>query len=343
LPLTIELAAAHSKLFSPQALLKRLDDRLALLTGGARDLPERQQTMRGTIAWSYNLLSTGEQLLFRRLAAFVGGCTLEAAEGVCNADGDLPLAMLDGLGSLLDQSMLRQQAEADGEPRFVMLETIREYALGRLQASGQAEDLRHQHAQYYLALAVAAEPELRGPRQVTWFNQLEAEHNNLRAALRWYMAGGAAQQFVQLAGALFWFWASHGHVSEGHAWLEQALIQSSELPLPVCAKALLVAGQMLSLRGNYERAQQLSGKSLALYRSFGDRSGTASALAVLGWAAYLQGNVAWANAQLDEGLALCREHGDQQGMADVLGYIAQILWRQGDLATAMARYQERLR
>jgi predicted ATPase len=189
LPLSIELAAGRIKLLPPQTLLARLTNSLNLLTGGARDLPARQQTLRDTIAWSYDLLDEAEQRLFRRLAVFVGGCTLEAAEKVCDMGGDLRMDVLDGMASLLDKNLIRQQeGEAPRgypEPRFDMLETIREYALERLNESGEAQAIRQAHASFYLALAVEAEPTLRGALQSLWMGRLRAEHNNMHAALAW--------------------------------------------------------------------------------------------------------------------------------------------------------------
>src|SRR6266852_4875421 len=233
LPLAIELAAGRSKLFSPQALLPRLRNRLKLLVGGAQDLPLRQQTLRGTIAWSYDLLDQAEKILFRRLAVFVGGCTLEAAEAVCHPDRDLEGDVLDAVERLVDKSLLRQEAQADGEPRLLMLETIREYALERLAASGETEATRRRHADYYLALAEQAEPLLAGEQQVPWLNRLEQEHENLRAALTWVFqeAGGAdlhlkaalREQTLRLVGALWSFWYIHCHYREGKQWLQAAL------------------------------------------------------------------------------------------------------------------------
>ena len=202
---------------SPEALLARLEQRLALLTDGARDLPPRQQTLRAAIAWSYDLLDAGEQMLFRRLAVFVGGCTLEAAEAVCNASGDLPLEVLDGLATLVDTSLLRQEADADGEPRFVMLETIREYALEQLETSGELEDARRRHASFFLA---QAERLSQGVDQASWLDTMDMEHDNLRAALAWSrMAPENLIVGLQLAIALEPFWELRGHMTEGREYL----------------------------------------------------------------------------------------------------------------------------
>src|SRR5215213_4961430 len=185
LPLAIELAAARMKLLSPRMMLARLDRRLALLTDGPRDLPERQQTLRATIDWSYSLLDVGEQLLFGHLAVFAGGWTLDAAEVICPAVGELSTRVLDSLHALLDKHLVQQQLTTNGEPRFTMLETIREYALERLIERGEALATQLAHALYFCDLAERAEPELRGPNQVAWLDQLEEEQANLRAALAW--------------------------------------------------------------------------------------------------------------------------------------------------------------
>src|SRR5215212_250291 len=203
LPLAIELAAARIKLLPPQALLSRLGNRLKLLTGGARNLPERQRTLRSAIEWSYELLDEGEKLLFGRLGVFSGGAALEAIEAVCDAQGDIRVDVFDGVSSLLDESLLRQEEGLDGEPRFTMLETIHEYASEKLEEDGEAEELRRLHAEYFLALAEEAEPGLKGPEQELWFARLEPEHNNMRAALSWAIERGEGELGLRLAGALW--------------------------------------------------------------------------------------------------------------------------------------------
>jgi predicted ATPase len=202
LPLAIELAAARIKLFAPQTLLARLEKRLPLLTGGARDLPTRQQTLRNTIDWSYELLNAGEQTLFRRLAVFVGGCTLEAAQVICNVEGELAWDVVDGLAALLDQSLVQQGDGPDGEPRFTMLETIREYALEQLEAHSEADAVRRRHAEYYLALAETAQPQFQRAERYRWSERTESEHYNLRAALAWALEGGDVEIGGRLAVAL---------------------------------------------------------------------------------------------------------------------------------------------
>jgi predicted ATPase/class 3 adenylate cyclase len=223
LPLAIELAAARIKLLPPQAMLSRLGNRLKLLTGGARNLPQRQRTLRSAIEWSYELLDEGEKILLGRLAVFSGGSTLEAVEAVCDARGDLPVDVLDGASSLLEKSLLRQEEGLEGEPRFAMLETVHEYAREKLEESGEAEEIKRAHAEYFLTLAREADPELKGPGQLEWLQRLEAEHDNMRDALGWALQREETELVLRLGGALWWFWFVRGHYSEGRRWLEEAL------------------------------------------------------------------------------------------------------------------------
>jgi len=330
LPLAIELAAARVKLFSPQALLSRLEHRLNLLTGGGRDRPARQQTIRGAIDWSYQLLSAAEQALFARLGVFVGGCTLEAAAAVCNPDGALPLDVMDGVTSLLDKSLLKQVEGLDGEGRVLMLETIREYALERLAQRGEAEALRERHFAYYLALAEAAEPHLRGAEQIIWADRLEVEHDNLRAALTWAHDHGAddsstpagAEAELRLAGALFWFWDMRTYHIEGRRWLEGALARTGA-PARTAARAmaLFAVGGITATYGDNVAGRAQLEESVAIWRELGDKRGLALALSFsnsLGWVALMERRVAEARALFAEGAALWRELGDKWGLATAL-------------------------
>ncbi len=335
LPLAIELAAARLKLFAPEALLARLSSRLALLTGGARDLPARQQAMRTAIAWSYELLDSGEQTLFGRLSVFVGGCTLAAAEGVCNASGDLPLNVLDGLATLVDTSLLRQEMDEDGEPRFTMLETIREYAAEHLEASGEAETLRQQHAAYLLALAQRIEADFSGSEQLVRWRRMEAEYANLRAALRWAVERGAIETGVRLATAWEWIWRSH--VIEGRAWFEAFLQHRGNLPIALQIQVLREAG---SLAGDYSSAQALLEESLALASELGDKRGIAAALNSLGHAATTQGHYRQAQELLEKSRALSQELGDTMAIAVTLIFLGDVMSLQGDYARAVALCQE---
>ncbi len=379
LPLAIELAAARSNLFPPAALLARLHSPLAVLTGGAHNLPARQQTIRATIDWSYHLLDAGEQRLFARLAVFVGGCTVEAVEAVCADVGlseigsDNPTStiqnMLDGLASLLDKNLLQYIEEPDGEPRFVLLETIRAYALERLDMSGEAEAVRRQHTDYYLALAEAAAPQLHGAEQRVWLDRLDAEHGNLRAALAWSQTlPSGADVGLRLAGALWLFWFLHGHVSEGRKWAATVLVREVKT-LAVRAKALIGAGYLAFHQADYVVAHThfeeslalfrkvgdkagvaaalrgLGGKtqleeSLALYRELGDKSGSAGALRLLAEAARDRDEPVQALALLAETLILRQDLGDTLGFAYALNTVGDVAHNQGDYTQAIARYQE---
>jgi predicted ATPase/DNA-binding XRE family transcriptional regulator len=327
LPLAIELAAARIRLLLPEALLARLEQRLAVLTDGARDLPLRHRTLRAAITWSYELLDAGEQVLFARLGLFVGGCTLEAAKAVCNRDDDLPFEVAEGIASLLDKSLLQLGDGADGEPRFLMLETIREYALERLAARGEVDALRAQHFAQYLALAEAAESHLRGAEQIIWAERMELEHDNLRAALAWAhervaaedSSTGGAEAELRLAGALFWFWDLRDYVSEGRRWLERALAQTNGTArTPARATALYAAGGLAANQSDFVTARARLEESVAIWRELGDTRGLALALSVgnsLGWVTFQEGPVAAARALFAEGLALWRELGDRWGLA----------------------------
>src|SRR3989440_10642682 len=233
LPLERERAAARINLPPPQALLARLDQRLAVLTGTSRDVPARQQTLRNTISWSYNLLDAAEQRLFRRLSVFVGGCTLEAVEAVCAdaSDGGEAGQVLERVASLLDKSLLQQTGREGQEPRLVMLETIREYGLECLHVNGEMEAVRQDHAEYYLRLSEKAEPELVGPRQAMWLERLEQEHENLRAVMQWSLEQAEGERgdartteiALRLGGTLRQFWYMRSYYSEGRDFLERAL------------------------------------------------------------------------------------------------------------------------
>jgi predicted ATPase/DNA-binding CsgD family transcriptional regulator/Tfp pilus assembly protein PilF len=343
LPLAIELAAGRSKLLPPQALLPRLESRLKLLVGGARDLPLRQQTLRGTIAWSYDLLDKDEKTLFRRLSAFVGGCTLEAAEAVCNALGDLEEDVLDAVARLVDKSLLRQEAEIDGRPRLLMLETIREYGLERLAASGEAEATRRQHATFFLALTEEAEPKMRSAQQSTWYNRIETEHDNLRAALRWTLESQEAEMGLRLAGALFRFWRFRNHAREGRGWLEQVLSQPGAKAHTIArATALQGAGLLAYSQGDFPEAHRLLEESVSVGREVGaaGKRELASALATLGIVVLLQGNPSAARELAGESLRLSREVGEAWGVARALCYLGKTMLELGDPVAARPLLEE---
>ncbi|MDQ4077920.1 MAG: tetratricopeptide repeat protein [Chloroflexota bacterium] len=346
LPLAIELAAARIKLFAPQALLARFvkaaGGTLHLLTGGARDLPARHQTLRDTIAWSYHLLAPSEQALFRRLGVFVGGATFEAVEAVCNQAGDLEVDALDGLASLLDKSLLQQREQADGEPHFFLLRTIQAYALEQLEASGESQALRQAHAHYYLALSEEAEPHLTGAEQASWLERLELEHDNLRTALRWSEESGDAELGLRLAGALWRFWMTRGYLSEGRAWLERVLSNQPAEQTVTRAKALHGLGTLAIAQSDYEVARAHLEESLMIRRMLGDKYGIAVSLNNLGLVALEQGDPSAARPLYEESLALSHELGDREGVAMTLHNVGVVTYAQGDILGARALYEESL-
>lgn len=350
LPLAIELVAAHSDMLSPDEMLGRLmgahgQIALRLLAGAKENLP-LQQTLLDTIEWSYNLLEAGEKTLLARLAVFVGGCSLEAADAVCNAARDLPIDLLDGLESLLDKSLVRRSTGVDDEPRFVMLEIIRDYALEQLAAGGELEAMRRQHAAYYLALVEKADIELRGgARQVAWLNRLELEHDNVRAALRWSLDRHEIELALRLSGALWRFWYWHSHFDEGNRWLELALAQARRarnVPMPVLAKALDAAGNLMSVQGDYKRAIALFEKSLAFWQMTGNRPEIARALIALGIVVYDQGDDRRAEALFEASLALQRELGDRLGIAHALNSLGCVMNNRGEYKRAITLFEESL-
>jgi predicted ATPase/class 3 adenylate cyclase len=356
LPLAIELAGARVKLLPPEALLARLSTTLKLLIGGARDLEERQQTMRATLAWSDDLLQPEEQRLFYRLAVFVGGCTLEAAEAICAAPAGaapLELDLLDGLSALVDHSLV-QQREEDGEPRFGMLHIMREYARERLEASEggkEAEALRRAHADYFLALAERALPELSGPEGVAWLGRLEREHDNLRAALGWARERGAAETGLRLVSALWRFWWGRGYLREGRAWVDEMLALGDGSQPPTAApmapdrvrvQALRAGGILASWQGDVAAAEPRLEAAAALARASGDLQTAARALNDLGNLASRQSDLKQAAARYQECLMLSREVGDQASIATALGNLGDIAARQGDLERAAAFSEEAL-
>jgi predicted ATPase/class 3 adenylate cyclase/DNA-binding CsgD family transcriptional regulator len=311
LPLAIELAAVRIILLPPQALLARLGQRFTLLVGGSQDALKRQQTLRNTIAWSYDLLEVSEQRLFRRLRVFVGGATLEAVEAVFTILGDEPGSVLDGIASLIDESLLRQSEPEGEQPRFVMLETIREYGWEALSTSGEAEVTRQAHAAYYLALAEEAAQQLQGPQMGAWMRRLEQEHDNLRAAMGWLLERGEAAMALRMGAALHVFWELNYHYYEGWNFLEQALVGSVHVAVPIRAKALLVAGYMAIWLGYNERAEVLCREGLALFRAIGDTAGMGEAINYLARCADHRGEFVTARSLFKESIALNRKAGDK--------------------------------
>src|SRR5438874_3677382 len=274
LPLALELAAARNKLLPPQALLGRLNHRLAVLTGGRQDAPSRQQTLRDTIRWSYDLLNAEEQRCFRRLAIFVGSWTLEAAEAVCSEASDLSRPAIDVVASLLDKSLLQQSDRSADEPRLLMLETIREYALERLADSGDLETTEQRHAMYYLALAEQSEPELFGHQQRAWIGRLTRDAENLRAALQWSQTHQMNEQLLRLAGNLGHFWYMCGRFSEAMLWLETALREAGpDVAVSARIKALYIVALIASHLGQRDLLFVRARECLTLAQQNGDSRG----------------------------------------------------------------------
>jgi predicted ATPase/DNA-binding CsgD family transcriptional regulator len=345
LPLAIELAAARVAHLSPVALLARLESRLPLLTGGARDLPERQRTMRDSIAWSYDLCSPEEKELFCRLAVFVGGCTLEAAEAVCGTEGTgngeqgtgeddrapVPSSVLDGIAALVAKSLLRQEEGPDGAPRYRMLETVREFALERLEASGEAEEIRRRHADDVLALTRAGAADLADSAPGGWLTRLEVEQANIRAALTWLRDRGDTGVGLRLAAALGGFWRLRNSIAEGRAWLETFLARSADGVAPADrVAALRWAGELAGLQGDVEAARGPLAESLDLARRTNDKRGLAATLSAIASATLQGGDAASSIAPFEEAVALSRELGDTRQTAFLLAYLAYAVAHQGD-------------
>lgn len=346
-PLALELAAARLKLFSPQALLAQLEQRRLSLTGGTHDLPRRQQALRETLAWSYDLLQKEEQTLFRRLAIFVGGCPLEAVAPVCTAAGDLKLDVLEGLSTLLDHFLLRrEEVAASGEVRLGMLEMLREYALEQLQACGEVEATQRGHAQYYLALAEAASPELTGAQQVSWFERLEREQENMRAVLHWAHTAGEIELGLRLGGAFFRFWYARGSAAEGRQWLDTFIAQTSpEAPIRQTehwGNALNAAGVLAAQQGDYERAEQYHRADLQLCRQLGLPNGVIAALNNLGRALLGQGHYSEAIALWEESLDLAQAMGSERRIALTWHNLGYLAYQQGQYQRAAQCYAESL-
>jgi len=324
LPLAIELAAARSKLFPPQALLLRLGNRLKLLTGGTRDLPARQQTIRNTIDWSYNLLDAVQQRLFTRLGVFAGGWTLEAAEAICIAEDDV-IDLLDGVQTLADHSLIHQDMGRAGISRFRMLETIREYAGEQLKVSGEAQIVRQRHASYYLALTEEAEPLLRTMAQRYWLSQLDDEHDNIRAALDWCIENGDIATGLRIGGALWQFWAIRGHLHEGRARLATLLSlleRSGEVDDRARAKGQFALGVLIDRIGDLSARRQLFEESAARFRATGDRWGLALALNFLTRVASDENDLPRGYVLQAESQLLFEEIGDPWGIALALVFQA---------------------
>jgi predicted ATPase len=340
LPLAIELAAARVKVLSPSSMLTRLASRLQLLTGGARDLPQRQQTLRAAMDWSYDLLSAAEQKLLRRLSVFAG-CNLEGVEAVCDTKGDLDLDLLDGMASMVDKSLVQQIEQANGESRFGMLETIREYALEKLEASGEEASTRRAHAAYCLVLAEEQATEPSGGEGAEWLGRFALEHDNFRAALEWVTETGDAEWGLRLGAALFHFWETGEYLAEGRGWLGKLLkLAGAAAPTKARARALFAAGVLAGEQGDYASADNLINESQDIMLQLGDKAGVAVSLNALAVIARDRGDAASAHILFEATLGLWRELGDQKATARILSNLANVLKLQGDYVRALSLYGE---
>lgn len=354
LPLAIELAAARIRLLPPRAMLPRLERRLPLLTGGPRDVPARQQTLRATIAWSYDLLDKAERILFCRLAVFVGGCTLEAAESVVGDPSPSGFArslrqnaeavkldrraILDLLTSLVAKNLIRLEEAAEGEPRFRMLESIREYGQEQLDASGEAQTLRGRHAEYYLALAEEAAPHLRGQEQIIWLARLDTELDNVRAVLGWCRDGAVDVELgLRLMGALQWYWRVHGLLREGRSWAEAILALPGAAPRTRArARALNAVARLANLQGDFGSARAYATECAAIARETGDLTMLAHALDRQAFAEMGAGDAPLARTLWEESVALFRRSDDPHGLAIALTHLAGTATQEGEIPLARA-------
>ncbi len=341
LPLALELAAARTRAMQPAELLTRLERRFAVLTEGAHDLPDRQRTMRHVIDWSYDLLPADEQRLFRSLAVFADGCTLDGAEGVGGALRGEPVNLLSGLSSLVDKSLVQADAQS-GATRFTLLETVREYGMERLAEGQELVAVQRAHATYFLARATAGTADRSNEARARWMAWVDAEHDNYRAALAWAQAQGEAETGLRLATALRQFWYTRGYLREGRAWLETMLALDGARAIPGSLKAEALGGAArLALRqGDIAAATTLATESLRHSRSTGDASGMAAALNLLGNAAFERNDYQEATVHYREALAHYRQLGDPRGMSAILGNLGRTARFQGDYAGAAHSYEE---
>ena len=339
IPLAIELAAARVRYLSLEEIDRNLSERFRLLTGGSRTALPRQQTLRSLIDWSYDLLNYPTRLLLRRLSVFAGGWMLEAAERICAGDGMQDCEILDLLTSLTDKSLVVADP-SDGESRFRLLETVRQYAREKLSESADGEATRERHLDYFLSLAEEAEPKLVSAEQAAWLQRLEEEHDNLRAALEWSLASTASGRGLPLCGALQRFWITHGHLAEGVEWCTRVRAAEAQVPTLERAKVLNGEGLLLYHQREYPAARARHEESLAIRRQLDDRRGVAISLNNLGMVALDQGDLASARALHEESLALARELGNRNGIARSLGNLGMVACAQRDFVAARTLFEK---
>ena len=342
LPLALELAAARTKLLTPEAMLKRMDNQLQLLTGGARDVPERQRTLRAALDWDYDLLSAEEQALFRGLAVFAGGFTFDSAEAVINGGDQVWLDVFEGIDSLAGKSLIRRESDStDADLRFGTLKVIREYATERLKESGDTADLQRRLAAYLQALAEEAEAAIREPDAAVFLDRLEREHDNIRACLQWASTGDP-EAALALAGALGAFWAYRSYLTEGRYWLDLTLTQAPNAAPELQARAAIGAGILARGQGDYARAEELLMRCVELRRPLGDDPELSRALKNLGNVYIDTDRLDLAVRYYEESMEVARRLGDVRGVADTFNNLGVVARLQGDWLAATSRYEESL-
>lgn len=340
LPLAIELAAARTRVLSPSTMLDRLQSRLQLLTGGALDLPERQQTLRNTVDWSHGLLTDAEQKLFRRFSVFVGGCTLEAAEAVCNTSRDLDIDLFEGVASLVDKNLVQNADQPGAESRFAMLETIREYALERLTLSGEEFPARRSHAAYCLVLAEEGNPELSPEDRDVWLSRCDLEIDNFRSALDWLFGVQHLEWGLRLCMALFRFWDMREHLTEGRSRLETILRLAGNRYSKERAKISIFLGALTTALGDYPAAQHFLEQSLSLYEELGDRWGRGASLNALAVSARDRGDYSSAQMNFEKSLECWRALSDRLATARCLHNLANVVRVRGNYSAAQSALRE---
>jgi len=341
LPLALELAAARMRIMLPSEILARLRSRLRLLTGGPRDLPARQQTLRHTIDWSYDLLSADEQTLFRRLAVFTGGCTLEAVEAVCDARGDLGTDVLDGVGSLVSKSLLIKAAGTSSEARFSMLETIHEYALEQLGAAQERAEVRRAHAAYFLVLAEEGDASLTGSDRSAWLARFDAEHDNCRQAVEWLLVSGPVEWALRLGAALFRYWEARELLTEGRQRLAAVLsMPGARARTKERSRALFAAGVLAVEQGDYAAARELLAESLSISEELADPWGSVVCLNALAAAALDEGDHSRALVLFEQCLKAWKALGDRQAVARALSNLAGLATIRGEHERARSLYEQ---
>ncbi|MGH2573117.1 MAG: ATP-binding protein [Actinomycetota bacterium] len=344
LPLAIELAASRVKLLSPQAILERLENRLELLAGGPVDVPTRQRTLRAAIGWSYELLDEVERAVFRRLSVFVGGWTTIAAEAVANPGAEFGPGLLEALGSLVDKSLVRRVPTASDAVRFGMLETIREFGVEQVEVASEAEATRERHSSFFLEAAEAAEPHLRGLQQKVWIDQLDLDHDNLRAVLRRSIGGGDATTGLRVVAALWRFWHLHGHLAEGRRWAEEVLARPEASGRTIArAKALTALGGLAYWQEDVPAMRRVYEEALAIARELGDRPAEAEGIYNLAYVPAYQGDLPAAVVMFEESRAMFEELGSRRGVADVLWILGIAARLDGDLPRSRTLAEESLR